>query len=359
MRWFRSSSVPWVSRIMYSPLTRDQLSSVIEGRSTADRVPVMIHLWVHPDTFGERESAVHDILGRYPMDAQLLQVEMPGVFYGTELAPDYRWLPWNDPGCNVSTAIDQQIALPDWCRLDEIVEHFPKAEYPVFFRNNAAPDGRYRLGHWWFTLFERHWSLRGMSNALMDYYTDPEPVHRLFRELTNFYKAIIVRAKLEGDVDGILISDDLGTQSATFFSLETFREFFKPYYAEIIETIHSLGMHAWLHACGCVEQFIPEFSEIGLDVLHPIQKHTMNEYNIVKEYGNKLCFWAGMDVQQVIPWGTPSEVRAEVRRLIDTYWKPGGHLIMTAGNGINGDCSLDSLEAFFDECMIYGRSKVL
>jgi hypothetical protein len=44
--------------------------------------------------------------------------------------------------------------------------------------------------------------------------------------------------------------------------------------------------------------------------------------------------------------------------MIDTYWKPGGNLIMTAGNGINGDCSLESLEAFFDECLTYGRAKV-
>jgi len=344
---------------MYSPLTREQLSSVIEGRSIADRVPVMIHLWVHPDTFGDREPAVHDILSRYPMDAQMLQINMPGIFTGLELDTNYRWVPWDDPQINESTAIDQQIALPDWDRLDEVLEHFPKADYPALFRYPQDPDGRYRIGHWWFTLFERHWSLRGMTNALMDYYTDPESVHRLFRALTDFYKAAIIRAKQKGDVDGILISDDLGTQSSTFFSMEIFREFFKPYYGEVIETIHNLGMHAWLHACGCVEQFIPELIEIGLDVLHPIQKHTMNEYNIVKEYGEILCFWAGMDVQQVIPWGTPNEVRAEVRRMIDTYWKPGGKLIMTAGNGINGDCSLESLEAFFDECMTYGRAIVI
>ena len=43
----------------------------------------------------------------------------------------------------------------------------------------------------------RHWSLRGMTNALMDYYTDPDAVHRLFRALTDFYLRIIERAKDE------------------------------------------------------------------------------------------------------------------------------------------------------------------
>ena len=53
---------------------------------------------------------------------------------------------------------------------------------------------RYRLGQFWFCFFERHWMLRGMTNALMDYYTDPESVHRLFRAVTDFYLVVIERA---------------------------------------------------------------------------------------------------------------------------------------------------------------------
>ena len=66
-----------------------------------------------------------------------------------------------------------------------------------------------------------------------------------------------------------------------------------------------------------------------------------------------------LDVQQVIPWGTPAEVRAEVRHLMDTYWRAGeGRLILTAGNGINEDCPLENLEAFFDEAVSYGSGLV-
>jgi uroporphyrinogen decarboxylase len=57
----------------------------------------------------------------------------------------------------------------------------------------------------------------------------------------------------------------------------------------------------------------------------------------------------------VIPWGTPEQVRAEVRHLIDTYWRPGeGRLMLTDGNGINEDCPTESLEAFFNEAVVYG-----
>jgi len=123
----------------------------------------------------------------------------------------------------------------------------------------------------------------------------------------------------------------------------------------MIDCAHSLGMEFWLHSCGDVEAFIPGWIDAGLDVLHPIQKHTMDEKHIAKMYGDELTIFAGLDVQQVIPWGTPEDVREEVRFLLDTYWKPNiGRCMLTAGNGINQDCKLESLEAFLDEAITYG-----
>jgi hypothetical protein len=80
----------------------------------------------------------------------------------------------------------------------------------------------------------------------------------------------------------------------------------------------------------------------------------MDEKRIAQVYGSNLCVWSGLDVQQVIPWGTPDEVRQEVRFLIDTFNRPEGRLMITAGNGVNGDCPLESLEAFLDESFKYG-----
>jgi uroporphyrinogen decarboxylase len=65
-------------------------------------------------------------------------------------------------------------------------------------------------------------------------------------------------------------------------------------------------------------QSIPDWIDAGLDVLHPIQKHTRDEKQIAARYGNELTIFADLDVQQVIPWGTPEGVRAEVRFLLDT-----------------------------------------
>ena len=136
-------------------------------------------------------------------------------------------------------------------------------------------------------------------------------------------------------------------------------EQFSVYYQELIDCTHQQGMEFWMHACGDVREFIPGWLDIGLDVLHPIQKHAMDEKEISEQYGDKLTIFTGLDVQRVIPWGTPAEVRDEVRFLLDTFWRPGvGRCMLTAGNGINQDCTLESLEAFFEEAFSYGAQVV-
>lgn len=344
---------------IYRPLTRDEVASTIEGRSTAPRIPTMVHFWTGPGAFGDKAPVVEEILNRYPMDVQMVGINTPQIYDAPADDPEYRWVNYGDPHKGGGMGLDAMVAVEDWSQLDEILENFPRASYANLLPHIPESDGRYRVGHWWFCFFERHWSLRGMTNALMDYYTDPVSVHRLFRALTDFYLGIMERAKGETGIDGIFTSDDLGTQTGPFFSPEIFREFYKPYYKELIDKAHSLGMHFWLHCCGNIEKFLPDFVEIGLDVLHPIQKHTMDERKIAETWGKDICVWAGLDVQQVIPWGTPEDVRAEIRFLIDTYYRRGeGRLMLTAGNGITGDCPIPSLEAFCDEAIVYGLRKV-
>ena len=340
------------------PLTREEMISVIEGRSAARRVPMVYHAWTSADVFGERKSEAADLLNNYPMDVQLIGMNLPGNYDAPEADPEYRWVNYSDPyKGNETIAIDSKVAIPDWDMLDSILADFPNPYYNGLFGHNPESDGRYRMLMWGFCLFERHWSLRGMTNALMDYYTDPESVHRLFRALTDFYLVTIERAAKEIGCDAICTTDDIGMQTSSFFSLEIFREFFKPYYKELIDKAHSLGMHFWLHTCGNVDLFLPEFIEIGLDVIHPIQKYTMDERVVAEKYGSDISIWAGFDVQRVIPWGTPEDVRKEVRFMIDTYFRPEGRLMLTAGNGITGDCTVESLEALFNESLTYGKIK--
>ena len=186
-----------------------------------------------------------------------------------------------------------------------------------------------------------------MENALMDFYHYPEEIHRLFRRLTDFYIRIMERGKEMYNMDGFRITDDLGAQDRPLFSLQIFREFFKPYYKEIIDKAHELGCHLWMHFCGNIELFIPDLIEIGLDVIHPIQKNTMDEKKIAEQFGDKICILAGIDVQYLFALGTPKEVRAEVEYLVDNYYRPDGRFMITLGNGYTNDWKTENLHEMY------------
>ncbi len=339
---------------MVETLTRQEVIQVIEGRGATKRIPLAVHQWMSPGAFLERESQIQEIQNRYPNDVQSIFLNMPAVFDAPSDDASFRWLSFDNP-FPADIALDAVSAIGDYENLDDILANFPNPNYHGILPKNApAEDGRYRLGFWWYLLFERFWSLRGMENALCDFYEYPEEVHKLFRALTDFYKVVMTRARNELQLDGIMVSDDIGTQKSSFFSEEIFTEFFKPYYKELFDHAHSLNMHFWLHSCGNIQNFIPHLIEIGLDVLHPIQKYTMDEKEIAEKYGDKLCIWAGFDVQQVIPYGSPEEVREEVRFMFDTYYRTDGRFILALGNNATADTPTESVEALLDEAVRYG-----
>jgi len=341
----------------YSALTRGEISRVIEGRGNARRVPVLLNFWLTPSAFGEKEPIVQDIIRDYPDDVQVIPLHIPAVYEAPADDPSYRWSYRDKP--EGLRALDASGVIEDWDEeLDLLLNDFPSPDYPGLIPASPADDGRYRLGHWWYFFFERFWSLRSMEDALTDFYLYPEAVHALFRKLTDFYKRMLTRAREELNLDGIFTSDDLGTQQTTFFSPAVFDEFFAPYYKEVIDHAHALGMHFWLHACGNIESLIPRFVELGVDVLHPIQKYTMDEKHIADAYGDKITIWSGFDVQRTIPFGTPEDVRQEVRMLMQTYARPDGRFMLTCGNGVTPDTPLESLEAIYDEAFKQAEAAV-
>jgi hypothetical protein len=198
-------------------LTREEMISVIEGKSSASRVPMMIHFWTNPVVFGQNEARARELLSSYPYDVTGVGIKMPDVFEAPEDDREYRWVNFDDPYKDKSVGLDEKVAITDWEQLDSILENFPNANYPRMFPSNPLEDGSYRLGHFWFCFFERLWKLGGMTNALTDFYTDPESVHRLFRALTDFYMKVMERGRKECNLDGIFTSDDIGTQTGPFF----------------------------------------------------------------------------------------------------------------------------------------------
>jgi hypothetical protein len=344
------------------PLERKEVINAIQHRRPS-RVPMMIHPWNVPEAFGDRAGEVRSLQARYPCDAHVVSPRMPQYWDDPSqpgAIPGYSWMHTSPaPVPAAAVAHDATVAITDWTMLDDMLARWPDPGSPHLLSglkediaHNAT--GRYTIARWWYCFYERLWSLRGMENVLCDFYENPGPVHRLMDALCDFYCAVIGRCGRELGVDAVFTSDDIGMQTGPMFSPEIFREFFLPRYRRLIDTAHSHNMHFWLHTCGNVLAFLEDFIDIGLDVIHPIQKYTMDEREVARRFGGRIAFWAGMDLQQILPRGSTEEVRREVRFLIDTFDRPDGGCIITAGNGITADVPLENLEAFYDEVYSYG-----
>lgn len=249
--------------------------------------------------------------------------------------------------------------LPDWKDLPMVLNNMPNTDAPGLFDGAASmaeqsrKENRYALCMHWSLMYERIWNFRSMQGLLVDYYENPDEVHALHRAVVENEKKLLIRCAKEVHPDGYMISDDLGTQHSLMMSPKIFREFIKPYYKEVFSLAHELGMDVWLHTCGHITEIIDDLIECGLNVVHPIQKHTMDWDYVADTWKGKIAFWVGMDVQDTLINGTPDDVRREVRLIRDTFDSPNGGLLYAAGNGIVRGTPIENIAAFLDECQNY------
>jgi uroporphyrinogen decarboxylase len=90
--------------------------------------------------------------------------------------------------------------------------------------------------------------------------------------------------------------------------------------------------------------------DIGLDFLHPIQPETMDVYDLKREFGRHVTLWGGLRTQDLLPNGSPAQVRAEVRRLKREMGEGGGY-VLEPGIIIQADVPLANMAALIDEAV--------
>lgn len=112
-------------------------------------------------------------------------------------------------------------------------------------------------------------------------------------------------------------------------SPKMWRTYLKPRMAELIASLRAINPQIKIayHTDGVVYPIIPELIEIGIDVLNPVQPKAMDPVKLKESFGERLCFWGSIDIQQTLPFGTPGEVRDEVLRRLQTIGRGGGLLI--------------------------------
>jgi hypothetical protein len=129
---------------------------------------------------------------------------------------------------------------------------------------------------------------------------------------------------------------DFGTQNSTFCSPETFARVWLPYYKKVNDWIHTnTGWKTFKHSCGSVMALMDLFIEAGFDIINPVQINAagMDPVELKKKYGNRIVFWGGgVDTQGVFAFGSPQQVKDQVKRQCDILNKDGGFVFNTVHN---------------------------
>jgi uroporphyrinogen decarboxylase len=253
--------------------------------------------------------------------------------------------------------------------LEEIEAYpWPDAGDPTRFDGVRAEARRLRDENRYATLatpwllfpLERAFAMQGTDGFLLNLAAEPEFAEALLWRIQGVCKAIMGGFLAEcGDlVDMIKIGDDLGSQVGLLMSPAMYRRILKPVHADYIAFIRErTAARVVFHTDGDVFDLLDDFVEIGVDVLNPVQASAggMSDFaGLKRRYGDNLVFCGGMDTHRVLPHGTPDEVRAEVRRVIETLG-PGGGLMLGAVHTVMGDVPPENVLAMVDEVEASGR----
>jgi len=197
-------------------------------------------------------------------------------------------------------------------------------------------------------LFERAWSIRGMTQLLMDMIERPEFVEELLDRILYEWNLPIIEQQLALGVDGFYFADDWGSKTGLIFSPKMWRRFIEPRLAVMYQRCQEAGVVVGQHSDGAVGRLFPDLIEMGLQVFNPLSPSVMDPCTYKEEYGDRLAFYGGIDVERTLPFGTPEEVRQEIRSMADLMGRGGGYILQSS-HTILEDVPLENLVAYIEE----------
>ncbi len=198
--------------------------------------------------------------------------------------------------------------------------------------------------------------LRGMEQFMIDLAMNPALAQAIIAHVEAFYLELDRRIlESVGDLTDIyFIADDVGVQNGLMISPRMFRRFVKPSLTRFIEQAHRYGQKVMYHTCGAVRRLIPDFIEMGVEILNPIQVSAdgMEPAALKRDFGDALCFHGALDIQTVLSQGTPDQVRAEVERLCDILG-PGGGFILAPTNNVMPETPVENIVTLYETARRY------
>jgi uroporphyrinogen decarboxylase len=214
-------------------------------------------------------------------------------------------------------------------------------------------------------IWERAIYMCGYENwwiYLVDY---PEFCVKLLNKIADIQRRIYIHGlDLIGEYISILRlgGEDFGTQRGLIISPDMFREIVKPVLTSVFTPVKEKLLEKnpngkiMLHSDGAISDLIPDFIDMGIDILDPVQPRAagMNPLNLKHNFGKSISFHGGIDTQKILPFGSEKEVELEVRRKIEML-APGGGYLLSPSHNVQPDVPIKNIIVMIDTAREYGK----
>lgn len=206
------------------------------------------------------------------------------------------------------------------------------------------------------SLFEMAWHLTGLEKYLMAMMCD-EPWLKLLNEKVEKWSTELAIQLVRAGVDAVWLGEDLGSQTSTLISPEDWRLYFKPGHKRMIEKLRKENPEIIIimHSDGAVAPLLDDFIELGVDVYNPVQPNVSGSdpRELKDRYGERICFFGGIDQQELLPSADISRIREEIRKRIGILGKDRGYLFAPA-HILQPDVSMETVEEMIKAAREFG-----
>jgi uroporphyrinogen decarboxylase len=212
----------------------------------------------------------------------------------------------------------------------------------------AAHGGRYALLGRLNLPFKAAWHMRGFENFLCDMMAEPDYARELLRRVADYEVEKSLRLVRAG-VDIIGIYGDLAMQDRMLVHPGAWRQTEKPILADMVRRLRAVNpaLKIFFHSDGDITEIIPDYIDVGADILNPIQPECMDPAAVKRDFGDRITMHGTLSIQRTLPKGTPADVRREVRERI-ARCGGGGGLILCPSNLLQNDTPLENILAIYD-----------
>ena len=199
--------------------------------------------------------------------------------------------------------------------------------------------------------FERPALLRSLEIFLIDTLDHPDWVAFIQQKFIDFFIEDFARAMdaSNGKIDVYWALTDLGSQDRLLLSMESMQTFIFPALTVLADLVHREGVKILFHSCGSIRSVIPDLIDTGIDILNPLQPRAagMDPAELKDEFGRRLAFHGGIDIQYLLPLETPETVKAEVQKRIGILGMDGGYILAPSHN-LQNDTPTSNIIAMYD-----------